>query len=223
MYSIVLRFTKHFVVEERLLAVKELPSKVGVDIAHMLIDTLRKHGIDTSKIVGQCYDNAANMSGTYKGVQACISEVLKRDIIHIPCGAHTSNLAVKHACDYQDVVDKETANQATNLKNKLISFEFSLLLSFMVKLMRTTNGLTAHLQMKELDILTTFDIMCNTQKLLQMMRNDDVTLINIINECEKDVGLFDVNIDAEFTRLHRPRQRSRKIDMNPQSAVSLSR
>ena len=45
------------------------------------------------------YDNAPNMGGVNKGVQACINKHFNREIMHIPCGAHSSNLAIEHACD----------------------------------------------------------------------------------------------------------------------------
>lgn len=99
MYSIIIRYTVNYVVKERLLSLQELPSKVGEDICQLLLSSLKKKGIAFEKLVGQCYDNAPNMGGTHKGVQACINSHLNREIIHIPCGAHTSNLAVEHASD----------------------------------------------------------------------------------------------------------------------------
>ncbi|CAF1455551.1 unnamed protein product, partial [Rotaria sordida] len=98
MYSIVIRFTKNYQVEERLLSVQELPSKVGEEICLLLLKTLPRKGISTEKLVAQCYDNAPNMGGSYKGVQACVTNHLNREILHIPCSAHNSNLAVEYAC-----------------------------------------------------------------------------------------------------------------------------
>ncbi|CAF4254196.1 unnamed protein product [Rotaria magnacalcarata] len=85
-------------VKERLLSLQELASKVGEDICRLLFDTLSRKGISTDKIIGQCYDNAPNMSGIHKGVQACINKHLNREIMHTPCEAHTSNLVVEHSC-----------------------------------------------------------------------------------------------------------------------------
>ena len=34
-----------------------------------------------------------------KGVQTCVSDKLHHEIIFIPCGARSSNLAVRHACN----------------------------------------------------------------------------------------------------------------------------
>ena len=170
------------------------------------------------------------MSGIRKGVQACMNKHLNREIMHIPCEAHASYLAVKHSCNcltefvnlfmlleelynfftssvrryyvlrdvlekstfgltvkslsdtrwnanyeslhcvvesFNEIIecleltesieskdfDKETKVQAKNIKNKLISYEFVVLLKFMVNVTRTTNSFTIHLQATELDIL----------------------------------------------------------------------
>ncbi|CAF4994530.1 unnamed protein product [Rotaria sp. Silwood1] len=286
MYSIVIRYTYNYQVKERLLSLQKLASKVGEDICQLLLDTLGRKGMSTDKIVGQCYDNSPNMSGVNKGVQACINKKLNRQIIHIPCEAHSSNLAVEHACDcstefinlfmfleelynfftssvkryyvlrdalekstfgltvkslsetrwnanyeslhcvvesFHEILhclesiesieskefDKETKAQAKNIRNKLMSYEFVVLLKFMVHVTRTTNSLTIHLQTKELDILSSLELMTNTNKLIQKMRNDDEALKSILLIAEKLVEPFNIDIDQEFNRLHRLRQRSR--------------
>ncbi|CAF3029952.1 unnamed protein product, partial [Rotaria sp. Silwood2] len=68
MYSIVIRFTKTYQVEERLLSVQELPSKVGEDKCLLLLKTLKRKEISTEKLVAQCYDNAPIMRDIYKGL-----------------------------------------------------------------------------------------------------------------------------------------------------------
>ena len=255
MYSIIVRYTKNYEVKERLLALQELPSKLGEEICQLLLKTLKKKGISTNKLVGQCYDNAPNMGGAHKGVQSCISNHLHREIIHIPCGAHTSNLSVEHAshcsveytslfmllqevynfftasikryhifrteldaspygltvkslsgtrwtANYEsihsviesyDVIifclefihedlqfDKETKLLAKGLRNKLISYETIVLLKFLENITRTTHSLTIHLQSKELDILSSIELIDSSLKLIKHMRNDDQSLKNIL-------------------------------------------
>ncbi len=51
MYSIIIRYTKNYQVEERLLSLQELPSKVGEDICLLLLKTLQKKGVPTNKLV----------------------------------------------------------------------------------------------------------------------------------------------------------------------------
>ena len=98
-YSLVIRFVLNFQVEERVVTIKELPSKTGEKISQFILDCLHDCQISTDRLIAQCYDNAPNMSGCHKGVQARMTSTLKRDIMHIPCASHTSNLAVRHACD----------------------------------------------------------------------------------------------------------------------------
>ncbi|CAF3956372.1 unnamed protein product [Rotaria sordida] len=76
-YTIVIRFVKDFIAQERMISVMELNSKVGENIS-------------------QSYDNALNMSGVNQGVQACLNKHLNRTILYIPCGVHSTNLVVKH-------------------------------------------------------------------------------------------------------------------------------
>lgn len=61
-----------------------------------------------------------------------------------------------------------------------MSYEFFILLKFLGNVMRTTHSLTVHLQSQGLDILSSIDIIGSTLKLIQIMRNDDQSLINIL-------------------------------------------
>ncbi|CAF4182158.1 unnamed protein product, partial [Rotaria sordida] len=285
-------------IEERLLSVQELPSKVGQDICLLLLKTLQRKGISTEKLVAQCYDNAPNMGGIHKGVQACVTNHLNREILHIPCGAHNSNLAVEYACvcsieyinlfmllqelynyftlsikrchvlreafdkspyalhikslsdtrwtanyesihavieSYDEIIycfhlieegeqfDKESKLQGKNLRSKFISYEIIVLLKFMENITRTTNSLTVHLQSKQLDILSSMELITNTLKLIKMMRNDDQSLKNILLLGEKHIEPYDVDIDKGFNRLHRFHQPSCRIDPKPAKVVQLTR
>jgi len=63
---------------------------------------LNSCGIDCTKMVGQGYDGAANMSGKFKGVQTVIRNLYPRAIF-VHCAAHSLNLAVSSACEVQSV------------------------------------------------------------------------------------------------------------------------
>lgn len=95
-YTIIVRYLKNFNVQERIISVSELNSKVGLDICEHILEQLKKCGISTDKIIAQSYDNASNMSGKNLGVQACLSKYLNRPILYIPCSVHSSNLVVQH-------------------------------------------------------------------------------------------------------------------------------
>ncbi|XP_047129456.2 zinc finger MYM-type protein 1-like [Hydra vulgaris] len=101
--AFVLRFVyygidKKWVVKERFLGVESLDKKKGVDIAKLIIDVLNQNDIDLKNCGGQGYDNGANMSGVYKGVQAII---LQRNpqAFYMPCSTHNLNLAGVHSLD----------------------------------------------------------------------------------------------------------------------------
>lgn len=99
-YSLVIRYVDvNLNVNERVLRLNELPSKTGESICEFILDTLKHYQISTDRLIAQCYDNAPNMSGCRRGVQSRMKSALKRDIIHIPCGGHSANLAVKHSCE----------------------------------------------------------------------------------------------------------------------------
>ncbi|CAF1173276.1 unnamed protein product [Didymodactylos carnosus] len=95
-YTIITRFEQNFEPKERVIAVAELPSKVGQDICDFVLNQLSLCGISTDKIIAQSYDNASNMSGKNTGVQECLNQALNRKIPYIPCSTHTRNLVVQH-------------------------------------------------------------------------------------------------------------------------------
>ena len=86
--TFVLRFVffgidKSWTVKERFLRVENLEKKKGADIAKLIMDVLEQNGIDLKNCRGQGYDNGANMSGIYKGVQEIIlQKILKLSICH---------------------------------------------------------------------------------------------------------------------------------------------
>lgn len=68
----------------------------GSAIANTLLHFLENHNIDICDCRGQSYDNAANMSGKYKEMQALILEKNSLSVF-IPCCGHSLNLVGKAA------------------------------------------------------------------------------------------------------------------------------
>ncbi|CAF2382477.1 unnamed protein product [Rotaria sp. Silwood2] len=161
-YTIVVRFVKNFMVQERIITVVELNSKVGQDICEHILEQLKNCGIPTEKVIAQSYDNASNMSGKNMGVQACLKIM--------------NTLNKLSGCN----IETNTGETAKNLLNKLCSFNFYTILLFFLNLMASTNTLIIHLQKPEMDILATIDIIGDTIHLLQRMYNDDMALNAII-------------------------------------------
>ena len=65
-------------------------------LSKYILDNLRKHGLDPSRIVSQGYDGASVMSGRYTGVQQRIKDVVPH-AIYVHCYAHTLNLVLVDA------------------------------------------------------------------------------------------------------------------------------
>ena len=85
---------------ERFLTFLELKDHTGEHMAAIVVAYLTKNcKIDFSKCRGQSYDNAANMSGKYKGMKQKILEINKH-AIYIPCAGHSLNLVGRSAVDY---------------------------------------------------------------------------------------------------------------------------
>ena len=78
-------------VQERFLEYFDCCKKSGSDIADIIFKVLDKNNIPLDDCRGQGYDNAANMSGAYKGVQSII-KTHNPLCIYSPCGCHSLNL-----------------------------------------------------------------------------------------------------------------------------------
>ena len=94
--SIVLRYVHDGEVHERLLSLVKATSTSGESLFVLLKDTLEKHNLDIRNCVGDSFDGAPNMSGTYNGVAAKNSNVASLHI-HTWCYSHSLNLVLSDA------------------------------------------------------------------------------------------------------------------------------
>ena len=80
--------------------VKFMPTRghTGHQLADILLEFIENNGISLKDLRGQSYDNAANMSGKYKGMQGIIKE-RNYQAEYIPCVAHSLNLVGKCAAE----------------------------------------------------------------------------------------------------------------------------
>ena len=84
---------------ERFLTFLEIENHTGEYLANIVYEYLvNECGLDFSKCRGQSYDNAANMSGKYKGMQSKIREK-NRFALYLPCAGHSLNLVGRAAVD----------------------------------------------------------------------------------------------------------------------------
>ncbi|XP_050065649.1 zinc finger MYM-type protein 1-like [Aphis gossypii] len=74
----------------------------GQHLASAILEGLHSCGIDCSKMYGQGYDGASNMSGKFKGVQTIIRNKYPM-ALYVHCAAHTLNLAVSSSCEQQAI------------------------------------------------------------------------------------------------------------------------
>jgi len=81
----------HGIPVERFLSFIQLHGHSAENMAAVVTRMLENLGLDISNCRGQSYDNAANMSGIYSGLQARIKALNK--LAHfVPCAAHSLNL-----------------------------------------------------------------------------------------------------------------------------------
>ena len=81
-----------FSIEERFLGFLEFSNKTGKEIAQAILDFLESVTLNFEEdCSGQAYDNAANMSGKYNGVQAILKKI-NENCIFSSCANHTLNL-----------------------------------------------------------------------------------------------------------------------------------
>ena len=86
-----------FVAQEDFVTFVSTRDTTGETIAKVILNQMSQWGLDLSKIVGQGYDGAGNMSGRTKGAQARISSVHPA-AVYVHCKNHSLNLAIVHAC-----------------------------------------------------------------------------------------------------------------------------
>ncbi|XP_040285919.1 zinc finger MYM-type protein 1-like [Bufo bufo] len=87
---------------ERFLTFLPVFGHSGKKIAQLILDFLHKHRIDIKDYRGQSYDNAANMSGKYNGVQTIRERCCYASFIS--CAEHSLNLVGKNSPECNQVV-----------------------------------------------------------------------------------------------------------------------
>ncbi|MCY3927482.1 MAG: DUF4371 domain-containing protein [Acidobacteria bacterium] len=111
--TFILRYV-HFVdhswkIEERFLQYQDCEKKKGCDIAELICQVLEENKICLKNCRGQGYDNGANMSGVYKGVQAIILQK-NSCAVYSPCSAHSLNLCGVHAVESSNKIKSFLGN-----------------------------------------------------------------------------------------------------------------
>ncbi|XP_014678126.1 PREDICTED: zinc finger MYM-type protein 1-like [Priapulus caudatus] len=87
----VLRYMKNETPVEPFVHFFDNAGHTGQDQANSLMRFIEANGIDIANCRGQSYDNAANMSGKYRRMQAIIQQINPL-AVYVPCTAHSLNL-----------------------------------------------------------------------------------------------------------------------------------
>jgi len=96
--TVIVRYVLHGKLIERFLTFLPIYSHTGEQLAKSLLDYLNCLQIEFNDCRGQSYDNASNMSGRYKGLQARL-KAINPHAIYVPCAAHSLNLVVSNAAE----------------------------------------------------------------------------------------------------------------------------
>ena len=85
-------------IKERFLTFVDIYAHNAQNLEQVILDVLKKWGLDITKCRGQSYDNASNMSGRYSGLQARI-KAHSPNAVYIPCSSHSLNLVGNSAAE----------------------------------------------------------------------------------------------------------------------------
>ncbi|CAB3985113.1 zinc finger MYM-type 1-like [Paramuricea clavata] len=95
-FSITVRYVYQGDVEEKLLALRIVDQTTSEMLFETLCAVLKSHDIDVTRLRGQCYDGASNVSGIRTGLQARIKEI-SPSALFVHCYAHVLNLVIVDA------------------------------------------------------------------------------------------------------------------------------
>lgn len=94
--SICLRYVGNdLAVHEHFFGFFDVPSTGSELLFNLLKKTLSDFGLDPSKLVGQCYDGAANMSGAKSGLATRVKQSLSKSALNVDCWNHQLNLSLE--------------------------------------------------------------------------------------------------------------------------------
>ncbi|KAI6661790.1 hypothetical protein LOD99_9857 [Oopsacas minuta] len=92
--SIGIRYVRKGKVFESLVNVATTLSSDAKTMANLTLEILRNNGLDSKRLLSQCYDGASVMSGRKGGVQTLIQEELHRKVPYVHCFNHRLHLVI---------------------------------------------------------------------------------------------------------------------------------
>lgn len=92
----------NYSLREEFLSFVEIMDATGKNIAEMILKSLTALNINCDYLVGQGYDGAAAMRGSFKGVQSVVRRIHPA-ALYVHCSSHSLNLALCHASNVQHI------------------------------------------------------------------------------------------------------------------------
>ncbi|KYN28514.1 Zinc finger MYM-type protein 1 [Trachymyrmex cornetzi] len=105
-----------FTVKEIFMGFYETSNTKSETLLNIIKDILLRYELDITKLRGQCFNGAANMSGKYSGVQTLLRKLESR-VLFVHCTAHILNLVAQDA-----MKNVEMINNFIGVAKDVISF-----------------------------------------------------------------------------------------------------
>ena len=119
--------------------------------------------------------------------------------------------------NYEDS-DRDAKKTASNLSNRIKSFEFYLSILSMKNIMYKTKIVVLEVQEIDQDVVASLDVMHQTRDAMIRIREDDLGLDGIVTAAVEKCKSFGIDAEYEFSKKHRPRRPPRRIDVNAENA-----
>ncbi|KAK7003520.1 52 kDa repressor of the inhibitor of the protein kinase [Biomphalaria glabrata] len=74
----------------------------GVGLSNLILNAVKRNGLEYCHVVGQGYDGAASMSGHFQGAQAYVRKECPL-ALYVHCSAHSLNLAIADSCSRPEI------------------------------------------------------------------------------------------------------------------------
>jgi hypothetical protein len=103
-FALCLNYVHDYKLYTKFVEFVSVESTTGKNLSEVIISKLQSWGLSMSKLRGQGYDGASNMSGCFKGVKARIQEIQPL-AVYTHCVGHVLNLVVVDSCENPFVRD----------------------------------------------------------------------------------------------------------------------
>ena len=118
--------------------------------------------------------------------------------------------------------DRDARKTASNLLDKLQSFEFYISILFMKSILYKAKILVLEVQEVNQDILASLDAMKQTIEAMVNMRNDEVAVEGVSELASNKCKSYGEDAEYEFRKKHRPRLPPARFDENRECSYSLN-